>query len=159
MPGFFLSRISAAIASVISSESGSPRSVTIPRRSPSASWAKPMAARPAFTTAQSWAIVSGFGSGACGKGALGSSLTARTSHPNVASHFGLRNEQAPLQQSTATVSLRALIVSAAKLSSSTLMCSSIGFAVCNSLLDRVPRRLLQTHPGERCRAALHPASN
>src|SRR5690349_5350557 len=109
-PVFRRRRISAAMASVISSESGSPRSLTIPRRSPSASWAKPMAARPAFTTAQSWAIVSGFGSGECGNGELGLSLTARTSHPKLVNHFGLRNEQAPLQQSTATVNFLDLIV-------------------------------------------------
>src|SRR6185369_2373668 len=93
-----------------------------------------MAARPAFTTAQSWAMVSGLGSGECGKGALGLSLTARTSHPKLASHFGLRNEQAPLQQSTATVNFLDLIASTAKLSLSTLTCSSIASADWTSCL-------------------------
>ena len=101
---------------------------------PSASCAKPIAARPALTTAQSCAIVSRFGSGACGNGAVGSSFTAKTSHPKVANHFGLKNEHAPLQQSTATVSFRDRIASPAKLSLSTLTCSSIGFSVCTVCL-------------------------
>src|SRR6267378_3065269 len=41
-----------------------------------------MSAWPAFTTALSWAIVSGVGSGRWGKAAPGSSLIARTSQPS-----------------------------------------------------------------------------
>ena len=63
VPGTCARAMAAASVSVRSSESATPPAVTRPRRSPSASWAKPRSAPPALTTAFSCAMVSGFGSG------------------------------------------------------------------------------------------------